>query len=448
MVRIHPPLPNMTKVVIPYEPRPWQLEEHNNIDRFTVLVVHRRAGKTVFAVNELIKRVFKCDKNRPQVAYIAPTYRQAKQVSWEIFKQMVEPIPGVKINESELRIDFPNGGRILVLGAENPDSLRGLYLDYAVLDEVADMPAQLWNTVVRPALADRQGGALFIGTPKGKNFFHDLYVRGKGTKNWKSTLLTWRETKALGKEEVEDMRLELTQEEFEQELECSFTAAIRGAYFGKQIAQCESDGRIKKVPYDADYPVVAAWDIGFDGTSVWYAQFIMDEIRIIDFDHFEEKDIPYCANIVLNKPYVYSTQILPHDAAKRSNLDSTKTPKNQIEKLGLKCRLAARADVNTGINEARRLIAKAQFDIDKCASGLESLRQYRAQYDESKGVFQQNPVHDKHSHPADAFRTLAMGYKNSDTNTQQRRVGVQGSYNPYNIKHTIVNQYNPYEYRS
>ena len=437
----------MTKVILPYAPRPWQIEEHNSIARFTVLVVHRRAGKTFFAVNELIKRVFDPSKKRVQVAYIAPTYRQAKQVSWEIFKQMVAPIPGIKINESELRIDFPNGGRILVLGAENPDSLRGLYLDYAVLDEVADMPANLWNTILRPALADRQGGALFIGTPKGKNFFHDLYVRGKSEDEWKSTLLTWKETHALPEQEVMSMKKELTEEEFEQELECSFTAAIRGAYFGKQMANAENQGRIKKVRYNPDYPVMAAWDIGFDGTSVWYAQFILDEINIIDFDHFEEEDVPHCAGVVLNKPYVFSSQLLPHDAAKRSNLDKKKTVKSQIEKLGLKCRLVPRADINAGINESRRLISRACFDIDLCAYGLESLRQYRAEYDEAKGVFQTTPKHDKHSHPADAFRTLAMGYKESDTKQQQTKVGIMGGYNPYEVKHTVIAQYDPYSHR-
>lgn len=436
----------MAEIVIPYSPRDWQMNEHLNLKRFNVLVVHRRAGKTIFAVNELIKQVLKNPKAKPQVAYIAPTYRQAKQISWEIFKNFVAAIPNVKINESELRIDLPNGGRILVLGAENPDSLRGLYLDYVVLDEVADMPAHLWGTVIRPALADREGGAIFIGTPKGKNFFHELYVRGKDktNKEWRSTLLDYTVTKALNDNEIESLRKELTEEEFEQELECSFTAAIRGAYFGKQMARAETDGRICRVKYDPDYPVIAAWDIGFDGTSVWYAQFINNEVRIIDFDHFVDEDIPHCVNVVKNKRYVYEYQILPHDAAKRSNLDKNKTIKGQIEKLGLKCIKAERSDFLEGISVARKLIDRAIFDIDRCAHGLESLRQYRAQYDESRGVFSNNPVHDKHSHPADAFRTLAMGMKKESNSSRLRKVGVMGQYDPYSVKHNLVSTWDVY----
>lgn len=436
----------MANVVIPYNPRDWQLNEHRNLARFTVMVIHRRAGKTYFAVNELLKQALDPTKVRPQVAYVAPTYRQAKQVSWEIFKTMVAPIPGVVINESELRIDLPNGGRILVLGAENPDSLRGLYLDYVVLDEVADMPAHLWGTVIRPALADREGGALFIGTPKGKNFFHELYVRGKSTEGWRSVLLDYRHTKALNLAEVEALRKELTEEEFEQELECSFTAAIRGAYFGKQMARAEADGRIRRVRYNPDYPVVAAWDIGFDGTTVWYAQFILNGVYIIDCDVFRnEEDIPEVLKVVKNKPYVYEFQILPHDAKKRSNLDKNKTVKGQVEKMGLKCRVAQRSDVMNGINAARKLIDRAEFDVDKCSEGLESLRQYRASYDESKGVFSNTPVHDKHSHPADAFRTLAMGMKETSGFQSQKKVGVIGSYDPMNANHTqIINNWDVY----
>ena len=433
----------MAKVTIPYRPRDWQQTEHNNLARFTVLVLHRRAGKTHFAVNQLIKEAFNTSKKRPQVAYIAPTYRQAKQVSWDIFKQMLAGVPKVKFNESELRIDLPNGGRILVLGAETPDSLRGLYLDYAVLDEVADMPANLWTAVIRPALADRVGGALFIGTPKGKNFFHELYLRGKFEKEWRSTLLTWKETGALTDEEVASLRKELSPEEFDQELECSFTAAIRGAYFGKNMAKAESSGRICDVSYNPDYPVIASWDIGFDGTAIWYAQSILNDINFIDFDVFEDEDIPAVLKVVKNKPYVYDYQILPHDAQHRSKHDKRKTIRSQIETMGLKCIVAEKIDLANGINEARRLIDRARFNMDKCSKGLESLRQYRANYDEAKGVLQQTPVHDKHSHPADSFRYMAIGIK-GPSSMANKAPRIFSDYNPYSLNHDAINQWDIY----
>lgn len=434
----------MAKVTIDYTPRHWQAVMHEKLTRFTCMVIHRRAGKTYFAVNELFKRVM-TGKNKPQVAYIAPTYKQAKQVSWEIIKATVSAVPGVKINESELRVDLPNGGRILVLGAENPDSLRGLYLDYVVLDEVAQMPQALWREIVRPALSDREGGALFIGTPKGKNFFHTIYVKGKsGDAEWSSILLTPANTNALSDKELASLKSELTEEEYEQEFECSFTAAIRGAYFKTQMARAEADGRIKRVPHDPDYPVVAAWDIGFDGTSIWYAQMILDELRIIDFDNFIDQDVPYCANVVKNKNYVYDYQILPHDAVKRSNVDRRKTVKGMLESLGLKCRVAKRAGILDGINAARRLIDKAFFNLPKCEKGLDSLRMYRSKFDEARGVMSTDPLHDEHSHPADAWRTLAMGLKEIRGGSRPRRVGAQGSYDPYKTNYSTVSNWDVY----
>ena len=518
----------MAKVIqIPYQPRPWQAKAHASMSRFTVMVVHRRAGKTIFAVNELLKRVTQCDKKRPQVAYIAPTRVQAKQIAWEELKSLVRMIPGTKINESELRIDLPNKGRIMVLGAENPDALRGLYLDYAVLDEVADMPKVVWSQVLRPALADRQGGALFIGTPKGKNYFHDLYMQGMRGGNWSSILLTHRDTNALNEDELESLRDEMSEEEFRQELECSFTAAIRGAYYGKQIERAERERRITKVVPDLGSPVYTAWDIGFDGTSIWYAQVINDEVRIIDYDEFEDKDLPYCVNVVLGKSYVYEYHILPHDAKKRAITDKTKTVVGQLEKLGLRCKIADKlpildgtsiwyaqvindevriidydefedkdlpycvnvvlgksyvyeyhilphdakkraitdktktvvgqleklglrckiADklpILDGITSGRHLVDKAVFDSEKCAMGLEALRHYRAKFDESKGVMQQTPIHDEYSHGADAFRYLAVGLKPKRKYTRGQFMN-KGGYDPFNRSFEVKNDWDVFK---
>lgn len=401
----------MVKVVIPYQPRPWQVEQHRNLSRFTTLVIHRRAGKTVFAVNELIKRALDNTKKRPQVAYIAPTYGQAKRVSWELFKEYVAPIPGVKINESELRIDLPNGGRILVLGAENPDSLRGLYLDYAVLDEVADMPANLWSEVIRPALSDREGGALFIGTPKGKNFFHTLYMRGMlNQKGWVSSLLKWNDTNALKEEEIEALRKELTEEEFEQEMECSFTAAIRGAFFGKQISRAESEKRITTVRWDEDYPVYVAWDIGLDGIALWYAQIVGGECRIIRYEIYEDKDSREVMGFIKNKAYTYGGMILPHDGTKRSVTNKKESTESLLNKGGLRTYITKRLEKTDSIRLGRELLNKCVIDYDNCAAGIESLHQYKMALDADNNPTGRE-VHNEHSHPGQSWCTLASGLK-------------------------------------
>ena len=161
------------QIEIPYTPRPLQAELHDALDkhRWAVVVCHRRFGKTVMAINHLLRHAVLCDKPNPRVAYIAPTFTQAKRIAFDYLKVFAEKIPMVRFHETELRCDLPNGGRIQLLGAENPSSLRGIYLDYCVLDESADMPESLFPEVIRPALADRKGGALFIGHPEDKIVF-------------------------------------------------------------------------------------------------------------------------------------------------------------------------------------------------------------------------------------------------------------------------------------
>ena len=159
------------KIEIPYSPRKLQADLHKRLSdkRWGVVVCHRRFGKTVMAINHLLRDAILREKPNPRFAYIAPTYRQAKAVAWDYLKQFAEKIPMVRFHETELRCDLPNGARIQLLGAENPASLRGLYLDGVCLDEMADMPESLFPEVIRPALSDRKGYAVFIGTPRGHN---------------------------------------------------------------------------------------------------------------------------------------------------------------------------------------------------------------------------------------------------------------------------------------
>lgn len=203
------------------------MDEH----RFVVLVVHRRGGKTVMSVNRLINAATAATvRPNARFGYIAPLLKQAKMVAWDILKQYCEPIRAAGLctyNESELRVDFWNGSRIRLFGADNPDSIRGAYFDGVVLDEVAQMPPELWTEVVRPMLADRKGWAVFIGTPKGINLFSERYefaVSGQD-KDWAGVLLTVYDTDALDPEEIEATRGSVSERAFRQEFMCDFGAA-------------------------------------------------------------------------------------------------------------------------------------------------------------------------------------------------------------------------------
>jgi hypothetical protein len=201
------------------------------------------------AVNHLIKGAIECKLERPRFGYIAPTFKQAKAVAWDYLKHYTSVIPGAEYNEAELRCDLPWGARIRLFGADNPDSLRGIYLDGVVLDEFPLMQGRTWSEIIRPLLTDRQGWALFIGTPNGKNAFWDLYTKATGD-NWYRALFKASETGVILASELEDAKQSMSPDEYAQEFECSFEASIRGAIYAQELQRCREDGRIQRLPYD------------------------------------------------------------------------------------------------------------------------------------------------------------------------------------------------------
>ncbi len=357
-----------------------------------------------------MKGALECKRPDPRFAYVAPLYRQAKDVAWNYLKRLTAPIGG-EANESELRVDLPGGARIRLYGADNPDSLRGIYLDGVVLDEYADMRPSVWGEIIRPMLSDRKGWAVFIGTPKGRNEFYDLWERAQQDPAWFSLMLRASESGLIDAEELNDARRTMTPEQYEQEYECSFEAAILGAYFGKEMAQAEREGRITSVPYEPSLPVYTAWDLGVgDSTAIWFFQVLGDEIRVIDHYENHGQGLGHYAGELSSKPYVYGKDFVPHDA-KVKELGSGKTRVETLISLGRKPDLVANHKVIDGINGARLTLAKCYFDREKCKDGLEALRQYRTDFDEKLRTFKDKPRHDWASHSADAFRYLAMAYR-------------------------------------
>ena len=404
-----------TEIVIPYKPRDLQLEIHNNLKRFNVLVCHRRFGKTVLCINELFKRAAMCRKDRPRFAYIAPLFRQAKQVAWDYLKHYSRPLPGTVANEAELRVDLPNGARVQLFGADNPDALRGIYLDGVVLDEYGQMRPQLWTEVIRPALTDREGYAIFIGTPKGRNAFHDLYQSALANPAWFAALYRASETRVLPGYELEAARQDMSEDEYAQEFECSFEAAIVGAYYGKLINQADIDGRIGNVPWDPAVLVHTAWDLGIgDSTAIWFIQQVGREVRWIDYHEASGEALSYYARVLKEKPYVYGEHLLPHDGGARE-LGTGKTRQETLASLGIDTRVSTLQAVDDGINAVRNLIPRSWFDRTKCERGLEALRNYRRDWNDQMGTFKPRPRHDWASHGADAARIGAAGLPDLET---------------------------------
>lgn len=402
----------MAEVTLPYKPRQQLEAYHDRKERFACLVAHRRFGKTVGVINDLIRDCLSIDRKDVRVAYIAPYYSQAKAVAWDYVKEFTAPIPGRKVNESELRIDFANGARIRLFGADNYDAMRGLYFDAVGIDEPADFPANAWPAVIRPALSDRKGKATFIGTPKGKNEFWEISENARKSKTWFYANFPVSQTSLVDDEELSEALDAMGQDRYDQEFECSFEAAIVGSYYGTEMKAATKDGRVRKVPYDPAMPVVTAWDLGMsDSTAIWFAQFVGGERRLIDYYETGGEALDHYVKVLRDRDYIYSRHVLPHDVEVRE-LGTGVSRLETLKKLGIRdVTIAPKMPVDDGIQAVRLWLRNAYFDEGKCERGIESMRQYRRDWDEKAKNFKGRPMHDWTSHGADAMRYLVTGYK-------------------------------------
>jgi hypothetical protein len=299
--------------------------------------------------------------------------------------------------------------------------MRGLYFDHLVLDEYADMDPRAWAEVIRPSLADRKGGATFIGTPKGRNNFYDVWSGNTETGwvgavndpgKWFSMLLKASETGLVDADELSDARQTMTPEQYNQEFECSFDAAIVGAYYGREIADLETRKLITAVPWERSIPVTTSWDLGLDdATAVWFFQIVGREIRVIDYYEINNQGLDETAKYVLAKPYTYEMHYLPHDIAIRE-LISGKCRKDTLEGLGLKnIHVGVKADPVERINAVRMMLSRCVFDSRQCKRGIEVLKNYRREWDDRRKTFKERPLHDWSSHGSDAFGEFAVNYQ-------------------------------------
>ena len=315
-----------------YEPRDIFLPYHARRQRWAVIVAHRRCGKTVAAVNDIIGKAVNTQKanagiNPPQYAYIAPFFSQAKRVAFDYLLRFTSQ-PGLRTdyNVAELSVTLFNGAKIMLFGADNPDALRGIYLDGCVIDEPAMMRPRVFSEVIRPLLADRKGWATFIGTPAGKNEFWRLREEARSNPDkWFLAEFRASETHLLAQEELDDAARIMSEDEFQQEFQCSFEAALRGAYYGKILGAMGE--RITTVEHDASLPVHVSLDLGYtDSTALWYWQALGEELRYIRSEEHSGLAIADYVDILRSYPYHYGDVWLPHDARARSTANGTVAP--------------------------------------------------------------------------------------------------------------------------
>ena len=414
------------KIVIPYKPRKHQKEVHDKLKRFNVLVCHRRFGKTVLCINEILKKAMQNTLPRPRYYYLAPTYSMAKRTSWDYLKEYTNVLPNVTYHETELRCDLPNGARIQLLGCERPDSLRGLYIDGVVLDEVAQMPPRLWTEIIRPALSDREGWMIAIGTPQGHNAFFDLYDYANHQDGWYAETFKSSETGIISDLELNEAKHLMPDEVYEAEFECSFDSAAIGSIYAKGLTKAEEEKRITKVPYETGIKVNTYWDLGMaDKTAIWFVQQKGSAFHIIDYYEDSGESLEFYATVLDEKKYIYDTHYLPHDANVRE-LGTGVSRVETAQSLGMRTSIVPKLPVEDGINAVRMVLSRCWFDHEKCKYGIDALRQYRWATTE-RGEVKNKPEHSWCSHAADSFRYFAVGNNQSSdwsTKIQYNNLGI------------------------
>ena len=411
-------------LILPYEPRDQFIPFHQRPNRFTAMVCHRRAGKTVSCIGELVTRGMYTKKKRAEYAYVGPFRAQAKKIAWTYLKDFTEGLRKGPPRESDLSVTLHSGATITLYGADNPDALRGLFFDGIVLDEYGDMRPSIWGEVVLPTLLDRRGWAVFIGTPKGKNHFYQMVQRAKTEDNWYELTLKASDSNLLDDDSLALAKAEMTDAQYQQEMECSFEAAVLGSYYSDIIAEMEKicanhdKPRIGDYPYDPDEVVHCSADLGYtDSTAFWFWQLTKEGPILIDYEEYDGQPLEFYFDMLKGKGYKYADMWLPHDA-KATSLQTGRSTVEQFLEAGFPCRVVPKLAVQHGIDATRLIMPQCRFNKATCYSGIEALRAYKRSFNEKTQQFANKPLHDWASNGSDSFRYFSLVTETSKTAVQ------------------------------
>lgn len=367
--------------------------------------------------------------------HVFPYANQGRRVIWNGIdrngKKFLSAFPEELIesrSDLEMRLILKNGSIYQVLGADDPDKLVGINCVGAVFSEYALMDPKAFD-LVRPILNENGGWAIFPSTPRGKNHFHDLIFGKDGApgakqnKKWYVSIESVETTGAVDPAIIEeDRKMGVDEALIQQEYFCSFTASLQGSYYEKQMNFLVENQRIGPVPHDPALEVHTAWDLGInDAMSIWCFQLNRGEPQLIRYIEgtgeglaFYIKELRDLAN---KGDWIYGTHFAPHDIAS-TDLITGKTRLVSARELGIRFTQVPKAEVDDGIEAVRQLLPRCRFDEKLCYRGIEALKSYRKQWDEKLKVYRNKPLHDWASHPADAFRTMAMGLRSRNPSRQ------------------------------
>lgn len=434
------------KITLPYNftPRDYQLpllEALDNGYKRAVAVWHRRSGKDKAIVNYVAKSMY---QRVGAYYYFFPTYRQGKKVLWDGMDRngfkFLDHIPKElrkRTDNSNMLIEMKNGSIFQVVGTDQIDLIVGANPVGCVFSEWSLQNPAAWD-YIRPILAENNGYAIFIYTPRGKNHgYTTLEIAKEYPQLWYTSILTVEDTKAIANDTLVQERLEIIKKDgndalYMQEYMCSFDVPIQGAYYAQQLMQTEEEGRITGVPLDFATQVHTAWDLGIDDSmSIWFFQVVGREFHFIDYMESNGEGIEYYVKALQDKKYIYGKHYAPHDIKVRE-LATGKSRLEVAKSLGIDFTVAPMLPIEDGIQSVRGVLNRCWFDKIKTEKGMSALRSYHKEWDEDNQVFKNRPEHDWASHGADSFRTFAVGYEVE--NPQQSAIETEVNLDPYDYE--------------
>ena len=423
----------------PYQDKLWRYLQNGG--KRAAVIWHRRSGKDDVALNWTAEAAI----NRVgEYWHMLPEAAQGRKVVWDavnphtgrkrIDQAFPETLGGVAFRsrkrEQDMAIEFSNGSLWRVVGSDNYNSLVGATPAGVVFSEWALADPNAWS-FLRPILMENGGWAIFITTPRGMNHAKTTYDLARQEEGWFAEILTASDTGVFSAEGLKkelrelqhDMGPEEGQAQFDQEYNCSFSAALIGAYYGAALGRMEKEGRIGNVPIDRGVLVHTAWDLGVsDSTAIWFIQCVGKERRLIDYVEVSGVGFEEHARILREKERQHGIQygfhFFPHDVAHRELSNNGLSREDTLKGLGIRPRLVPASNVNDGINAVRRMLDYSWIHEKRCERGLNAMRNYQRGWNEKLKMFSDNPLHNWASHGADAIRTFACGYRDPKDKTQ------------------------------
>lgn len=369
----------------------------------------RRSGKDVTVLNWVIKELY---LEKKTAFYCLPTFAQARRVIWDSINnegfKLIDHFPAEIIkakNVAEMKITLTNGSVFQLIGSDQYDRLVGTNPKIVVFSEAALSDSRAWD-YIKPILAANDGVAIFISTPRGKNWFFDLYQMALKSDDWFCEKLTNEDTRVVSKEQIERERAEgMSDELIAQEFACSFDRGVDGTYYGRLMSKAWDDNRITSVPYDTSLDVNTSWDLGVgDATAIWFWQETPGgEVHFIDFYENNGESLSHYISVLREKDYLYGKHFFPHDIKARE-LGTGSSREEMLRKLGIKPSVVAKNAVDDGIQAVRSVLPRCWFDKNKCAVGIKHLENYRKHFSDKLKVYMDRPLHDEHSDAADSMR--------------------------------------------